>query len=82
MSNNLDPKAQAVFDVLTELITVALVKMPCPDHMASILTTDTVEVYGIAANVCSHLLRELAGAHSVDLLELWQLMLTTGRAQQ
>ena len=49
MSNNLDPKAQAVFDVLTELITVTLVKMPCPPHMASILTTDTVEVYGIAA---------------------------------
>ena len=82
MSNNLDPKAQAVFDVLTELITVTLVKMPCPPHMGSILTPDTVEVYGIAANVCSHLLRELGTAYSVDPLELWQLMLATGRAQQ
>jgi hypothetical protein len=38
-------------------------------------------VYGIAANLCSQLIRELADAHSVDPLELWQLMLATGRAQ-
>ena len=78
----LDPKAQAVFDVLTELVTVALVKMPCPAHMAGVLTSETVEVYGIAANLCSHLMRELGTAYSDDPLELWQLMLVTGRAQQ
>jgi hypothetical protein len=77
----LDPKAQAVFDALTELVTVALVKMPSPAHMEGILTSETVEVYGIAANLCSQLIRELADAHSVDPLELWQLMLATGRAQ-
>ncbi len=82
MSDKLDPKAQAVFDVLTELITATLVKMPCPPHMSSILTPDNVDLYGVAANVCSHLLRELGQAYSVDPLELWQLMLTTGRAQQ
>jgi len=48
MSNNLDPKAQAVFDVLTELITVALVKMPCPPHMTSMLYQIETEAMGFA----------------------------------